>query len=198
MKFENMINDIEKMRINSSDPNRCVTIFGSARFEDTHEHCYEAYTLAKRLALKNYIIVTGGGGGIMKAANKGAFDAKQSNVGINVILPNEQRINEFVTEGTVFSNLALRKVALIEKSKYFVIFPGGYGTLDELFELLVLVQNGLYDAKVFLYGTKFYAPLVEFLENSLLAEGTISKKDLEIYTLTDDIEFIYNEILKGI
>lgn len=196
MKFESMIDDIEKMKANSSDPNKYVTIFGSARFLDTHIYCKKAYELATKLAIKNYTIVTGGGGGIMKAANKGAFDVKQNNVGINVVLPNEQKINEFVTEGAVFSNLALRKVALIEKSKYFVIFPGGFGTLDELFELFVLAQNSLCEAKIFLYGSKFYEPLIKFMKGSMLDEKTISIDDLSIFTLTDDIEFIYKEIIK--
>ena len=113
------------------------------------------------------------------------------------MLPNEQKLNEFVTNGTVFSNLALRKVALIQKSSYFIIFPGGFGTLDELFEVLVLVQNGMKEAKIFLYGVEFYKPLIEFLKTSLLFEKTICSADLDFFTLTDDINLIYEEIIKS-
>ena len=149
------------------------------------------------LSNSGFTIVTGGGGGIMKASNKAAFENNTQSVGINVVLPNEQKLNEFVTDGTVFSNLALRKVALIQKSSYFIIFPGGFGTLDELFEVLVLVQNGMKEAKIFLYGVEFYKPLIEFLKTSLLFEKTICSADLDFFTLTDDINLIYEKIIKS-
>ncbi|MCZ6111053.1 TIGR00730 family Rossman fold protein [Campylobacter ureolyticus] len=193
--MKSLLDDVKNL--NFTLPSECVTIFGSARFDDDNEFCKKAYELSKMLSNSGFTIVTGGGGGIMKASNKAAFENNTQSVGINVVLPNEQKLNEFVTNGTVFSNLALRKVALIQKSSYFIIFPGGFGTLDELFEVLVLVQNGMKEAKIFLYGVEFYKPLIEFLKTSLLFEKTICSADLDFFTLTDDINLIYEEIIKS-
>lgn len=193
--MKSLLDDIKNLEIVL--PDECVTFFGSARLNDEDEFCIKAYELSKLLSNSGFTIITGGGGGIMKAANKGAFENKGGSVGINVVLPREQNLNEFVTNGTVFSNLALRKVALIQKSNYFVIFPGGFGTMDELFEILVLAQNGIKKAKIFLYGKEFFKPLIEFLQTSLLSKKTISKVDLSIFSLTDDINLIYNEILNS-
>ncbi|WP_304339067.1 TIGR00730 family Rossman fold protein [Campylobacter ureolyticus] len=193
--MKSLLDDVKNL--NFTLPSECVTIFGSARFDDNNEFCKKAYELSKMLSNSGFTIVTGGGGGIMKASNKAAFENNTQSVGINVVLPNEQKLNEFVTNGTVFSNLALRKVALIQKSSYFIIFPGGFGTLDELFEVLVLVQNGMKEAKIFLYGVEFYKPLIEFLKTSLLFEKTICSADLDFFTLTDDINLIYEEIIKS-
>lgn len=175
-------------------PKNCVTFFGSARFDDENLYCKKSYELAKMLANEGFTIITGGGGGIMKAANKGAYDAKKDSYAINVTLPNEQKVNEFATKKSEFSNLALRKIALITNAQNFVIFPGGYGTMDELFEVMVLVQNGMKDAKIYLYGAKFFSPLVEFLHSSLVREKAISKADTSIFMLSDDINEIYRSI----
>ena len=193
--MKSLLDDVKNL--NFTLPSECVTIFGSARFDDDNEFCKKAYELSKMLSNSGFTIVTGGGGGIMKASNKAAFENNTQSVGINVVLPNEQKLNEFVTNGTVFSNLALRKVALIQKSSYFIIFPGGFGTLDELFEVLVLVQNGMKEAKIFLCGVEFYKPLIEFLKTSLLFEKTICSADLDFFTLTDDINLIYEKIIKS-
>lgn len=193
--MKSLLDDVKNL--NFTLPSECVTIFGSARFDDNNEFCKKAYELSKMLSNSGFTIVTGGGGGIMKASNKAAFENNTQSVGINVVLPNEQKLNEFVTNGTVFSNLALRKVALIQKSSYFIIFPGGFGTLDELFEVLVLVQNGMKEAKIFLCGVEFYKPLIEFLKTSLLFEKTICSADLDFFTLTDDINLIYEKIIKS-
>lgn len=175
-------------------PENCVTFFGSARFGDDNFYSKQAYELAKMLANDDFTIITGGGGGIMKAANKGAFDAKKESYAINVVLPNEQKVNEFATYKSEFSNLALRKIALIKNSQNFVIFPGGYGTMDELFEILVLVQNGIKDAHIYLYGVEFWTPLIEFLHSSLVREKAISKVDTAIFSLHDQVEEIYKSI----
>ncbi|NLY03850.1 MAG: TIGR00730 family Rossman fold protein [Campylobacter sp.] len=177
-------------------PEKCVTFFGSARFDDSNKYCIKACELAKRLASSEYTIITGGGGGIMKAANKGASRAGKDSYGLNIVLPNEQIVNEFVTKQSTFSSLALRKATLIEKARNFVVFPGGFGTLDELFEVLVLVQNGIKEASIYLYGVEFHTPLLEFLENSLVSEKAISKVDLGIFTLTDSIDEIFENITK--
>ena len=194
--YKSLLSDVEITK-NLMFPKNCVTFFGSARFSDDNIYSKKAYKLAKMLASDGFTIITGGGGGIMKAANKGAFEAGKDSFAINVILPHEQKINEFATHKSEFSNLALRKVALIEYAQNFVIFPGGYGTMDELFEVLVLVQNGIKDAKVYLYGVEFYTPMLEFLETSLVKEGAISKVDTSIFMLTDDIDEIYKCIKGG-
>ncbi|CZE47272.1 TIGR00730 family Rossman fold protein [Campylobacter geochelonis] len=197
MKFKKIIDDVKNIEECLTLPSGCVSVFGSARFDDESLYSRAAYNLSFRLASSGFTIITGGGGGIMKAANKGAYDAKNTqSVGFNVILPNEQKINEFVTNGTVFSHLALRKVALIEKSDFFVIFPGGYGTLDELFEILVLVQNGMKNAKIYLFGVEFFTSLVYFINSSLVGEKTIAKVDTQLFMLTDDIDEIYDDIAK--
>lgn len=192
--MKDILKDIETIKDGLIFPDNCVTFFGSARFDDSSIYCKKAYELAKNLALRNFTIITGGGGGIMKAANKGAYDAKKESFGLNIVLPHEQKINEFVTNGTLFSSLALRKTALIKNSKNFVIFPGGYGTMDELFEVFVLVQNGIKDAGIYLYGSKFFAPLMEFLHSSLVGEKAISKVDMSIFTLSDEIDEILEKI----
>ncbi|MSN97153.1 TIGR00730 family Rossman fold protein [Campylobacter sp. FMV-PI01] len=203
---EKILNDLEILENFLNDDEKFVTFFGSARFEEQNLYCKSAYELAKRLANSGFSIITGGGDGVMKAANKGAFEVIQNqknsslnSVGINVLLPNEQELNNFITKGSIFQTLSLRKVALIRKSLNFVVFPGGFGTLDELFEILVLIQCKKIDARVFLFGVEFYKPLIEFLQSSLLYEKAISKVDLSIFTLTDDINLIHSEIVnKGI
>ncbi|PSM51564.1 putative lysine decarboxylase family protein [Campylobacter blaseri] len=198
MKYEIMLKDIdlieEKLNFNKE---RCITFFGSARFSSDNKYSQSAYKLAKKLADKKFTIITGGGGGIMEAANKGAFEAGHGkSIGINAILPNEQEVNQYVNNGMVFSTMALRKVALTKNSESFVIFPGGYGTLDELFEIFVLVQSHKIKAKIFLFGTEFWTSLIDFLKTSLLENETIKEEELEIFKLSDDIEYIYEEIIK--
>ena len=177
--------------------NDCVTFFGSARLEADSSYCQTAYKLARRLNEAGFAIVSGGGGGIMEVANKGAFEsAKAPSVGLNIVLPFEQVTNRYATTSFVFSNLSVRKFALIERSKAFVVFPGGFGTLDELFEILVLAQIGTKKAKIFLVGERFWSGLNEFIKTVLIEEKVISESDLKLYKISDDIDEIASEILK--
>jgi len=173
-----------------------VTIFGSARFSLDHEYCVNARNLAHRLAARNFTIITGGGGAIMESANKGATEAGGRSIGLNIFLPHEQKTNDSVNIGFMFNFMATRKAGLLGKSDYFVIFPGGFGTMDEFFEILTLHQIGHKKAKIYLFGVDFYAPLVEFFRNSLLKEGAINEAEMNCFVLSDDINEIYDDIIK--
>lgn len=148
------------------------------------------------LAERGFNVMTGGGPGIMEAANRGAYNYKNvESIGLNVDLPFEQTPNKYTTIDLNFDYFFSRKVMLVKYSIAYVIFPGGYGTLDELFEALTLVQTKkITGVKIFVFGVAFYKPLIKFLEKKLYKNGMISEQDLHIITLTDDLEQILNEI----
>jgi uncharacterized protein (TIGR00730 family) len=172
-----------------------VTIFGSARTKESDFYYKKAKTLASILALRGFNIMTGGGPGIMKAANSGAYGKNVESIGLNVDLPLEQVANPYTTKGLSFDYFFSRKVMLVKYSMAYVIFPGGFGTLDELFEALTLVQTRkVTGVKIFVVGSEFYKPLINFIEQKLLAEGMIDKEDIEMIRVTDDLECVANEI----
>ncbi len=175
-----------------------VTVFGSARTQEDDLYYKESQKLGDMLAQKGYNVMTGGGPGIMEAANKGAF--KHTNVesiGLNIDLKHEQEINQYTTKGLNFDYFFSRKVMLVKYSVAYVIFPGGFGTLDELFEALTLVQTRkVTGVKIFVIGTDFYQPLLNFLEDKLLANNMIDKGDLEMIITTDDIGSVVKDIDK--
>jgi len=174
-----------------------VTIFGSARTNKEDKYYKQAVELASMLSKKGFNIMTGGGPGIMEAANKGAvLDGKKvESIGLNIDLPFEQIPNPYSTKQLCFEYFFSRKVMLVKYSMAYVIFPGGFGTLDELFESLTLVQTRkVTGVKIFVIGTEFYKPLLEFLETKLVAQGMIDKEDLEIIRLTDDLDCVVKEI----
>ncbi|MGG7048806.1 MULTISPECIES: TIGR00730 family Rossman fold protein [unclassified Campylobacter] len=176
--------------------NKAVTLFGSARLELDSFHCQKAREVAKKLSENGIAVLTGGGDGVMGAANMGASEGGAPSVAFNIRLPFEQATNPYATHSFLFTNFSPRKFALIERSVAFVVFAGGFGTLDELFEVLVLVQTGMKDAKIFLVGEQFWKPLDEFIKTTLIDEKLISKDDVKFYTITDDVEFIVSEILR--
>ena len=177
-----------------------VTMFGSARTQADDKHALLAEELAFRLSKNNINVITGGGEGIMKAANKGAFEANTAeSVGLSIYLPNEKTTNEYTTKNFTFNYFFSRKYMLVKYSKACVIFPGGFGTLDEMFEVLTLTQTGkLNGFKIYLVGCEYWEYLLKFIEKSLYKNNMIDKKDLNIITLTDDIDFIEKEILSHI
>jgi len=195
--IEEITKDIEKgEEILKNITGDIVTIFGSARLDENSYYYHEAFKLAQQLAKKGYNILTGGGPGIMEAGNRGAFSEKNSkihSIGFNILLPKEQKINPYVSLGYTFHQLYTRKALLIKYSKIFVVFPGGYGTLDELFEIAVLVQTKQLNAKIYLFGKDFYQPLMDFLENSLAKDKMISQEDLKLLSLVDSIDEILQE-----
>ncbi|HEX9068809.1 MAG TPA: TIGR00730 family Rossman fold protein [Ktedonobacterales bacterium] len=177
-----------------------VTFFGSARMKDTDPYYVQARELAKRLAGKGYSIVTGGGPGIMAAANHGALDADGTSVGINIQLPHEQRINRFVRDYVTLKYFFSRKVMLDFSAEAYVFFPGGYGTMDEYFELLTLIQTGKVEhgVPVVMVGTAFWSPLVTWMRTQMLEKlSAINPPDLDLFILTDDLDVAVAAIDEG-
>lgn len=190
-----MLSELSLLNDIFDEKGKYVTFFGSARLSADDFYCQKAYELSKKLVAKDFIVVTGGGDGIMQAANKAAFEVGKS-IGINIILPHEQASNPYINKGALISNLSLRKTALIEHSRAFVVFPGGFGTLDELFEILCLVQTRLRkSSQIYLFGSKFWEKLDDFMKTTLVKTKTISPNDIGLYTLSDDIDEIYASIL---
>jgi uncharacterized protein (TIGR00730 family) len=167
----------------------CVTVFGSARFKETHPYCEAARKFGQIMAREQITVMTGGGPGIMEAANRGAFEAKGLSVGCNVILPHEQLTNEYVHKKVTFFYFFVRKVMLVKYAQAFVIFPGGLGTLDELMEAMTLIQTGkLQNFPVVLIGKRYWTPMLDWFQSTLIPEGVVQAKELGFLTLTDDLE----------
>ena len=164
----------------------CVTVFGSARFDENHEYYKMARGVGKALAKAGFAVLTGGGPGIMEAANRGAKDAGGVSLGCNIELPREQIPNPYLDHFIEFDYFFVRKVMLVKYSSAFVVLPGGFGTLDEIFETLTLMQtNKIEPFPIISMGNAYWGHLREFFKNSLLAEETISRKDIELFYQTD-------------
>lgn len=171
---------------------KAVSFFGSAREVLSEKYYTDCEELAARLSKKGFAVITGGGGGIMRSANKGAKRVGGDSVGINIRLPEEQILNTFLTHSRTFSYFFSRKTILSCASEVYIFFPGGYGTLDELFEMLTLVQTGHSETEtlpILLYGETFWKPLVSFIETSLAERyKTISPKDRKLFTVVDSVD----------
>jgi uncharacterized protein (TIGR00730 family) len=170
----------------------CVTVFGSARFKQDHPYYKMAEAVGRAIVKTGFTVMTGGGPGIMEAANKGAFEAGGTSVGCNIKLPQEQKPNAYMHEWVLLDYFFVRKFLMLKYSYAFVVLPGGWGTMDEMFETLTLVQTGMiHHFPVILMGKTYYQPLMDYLQ-IMLREGTISKEDLNYVTFTDDTnETIY-------
>jgi len=177
-----------------------VTIFGSARTDKEDEYYKKAVILGDKLGAAGFNVITGGGPGIMEAANKGAYNNPHvESIGLNIDLPMEQTANPFVTKERTFDYFFSRKVMLVKYSIAYVIFPGGYGTLDELFEALTLIQTKkVSGVKIFVVGIDFFQPLMDFITSKLLPAGMIDKEDVDLITLTDDLDHIAEQIQTSI
>ncbi|MBI2003062.1 MAG: TIGR00730 family Rossman fold protein [Candidatus Wildermuthbacteria bacterium] len=175
---------------------KTVSVFGSARTTFDHQLYQDATSLASRLTSDGYTIITGGGPGIMEAANRGAFEAGGRSVGLNIELPSGQQQNQYVTESVVFHHFFVRKVMLAFAADAYVFFPGGFGTLDEFFELVMLIETQkTAPVPVILVGTEYWSPLLSWIENILLKQHrAIDEKDTRIYTLTSDANEAYRAL----
>jgi uncharacterized protein (TIGR00730 family) len=164
-----------------------VAIFGSARTLPTDPQYLAAVETARLLGQANFPIITGGGPGIMEAANKGAVEGGGLSIGCNIELPHEQGTNQYVRRSMYFRFFFVRKMMFAKYSMAFIVFPGGYGTMDELFEALTLIQTGkVKHFPVVLFGTTYWGPLVNWLRTTVLGEGKINDDDLLLFHVTDD------------
>jgi uncharacterized protein (TIGR00730 family) len=177
-----------------------ATFFGSARSTLDPKAYAEAEELAGRLAKKGFAVITGGSAGIMQAANKGAFEAGGVSVGLNINLADSQSYNPYLTEKFGFDHFFVRKVMLTYASEVYVYFPGGFGTLDEFFEIITLVQTKkIRKVPVVLVGKSFWEPLVAFFEKTLYKENsTIDAEDMKLYTLVDSVDEAYDYIVANV
>ncbi len=177
---------------------KSVTFFGSARFKENNPHYKQARNIAGKLAEAGYAVVTGGGPGIMEAGNRGAYEKGGESIGLNIELPQEQVINPYVNNSVNFYYFFSRKVTLSFSAESYIYFPGGFGTLDEFFEILTLVQtHKIPKVPIILVGSDFWNPLDKFIKEHLLKEhGTIDSEDTDLYKIIDnDNEII--EIVKN-
>jgi len=167
--------------------NNCVTIFGSARFDENHEYYKLAYETAYKIGEAGFTVMTGGGPGIMEAANKGARDAGALSIGCNIRLPKEQDPNPYQDISLSFNYFFIRKVMLLKYSGAFILLPGGFGTMDEIFETATLMQTGkISDFPVIVMGNDYWKEMRPFLQKTMLELRTIDEKDLRFVKMTDN------------
>jgi uncharacterized protein (TIGR00730 family) len=167
----------------------CVTVFGSSRFPEGHPYYEMARALGRRLAEEGYAVLTGGGPGIMEAANRGAKEGSGLSLGCNIELPQEQAPNPYLDRFVDFEYFFVRKVMLVKYSQAFVVMPGGLGTLDEVFETATLMQTRKIESfPIIAMGTDFWRHMGTFMQEALLAEKTIDEADTELFDLTDSVE----------
>lgn len=172
----------------------CITVFGSARFKEDHPCYAQARELGKRISELGFTVMTGGGPGIMEAANRGAFENGGMSVGCNIQLPFEQKANPYMQKHVTFEHFFVRKVLLVKYSYAFIIMPGGFGTMDEFFEALTLVQTkSITQFPIVLFGKEYFEPLLH-MNQWMEKQGTISKEDLNLVLITDS----YDEAIEHI
>jgi uncharacterized protein (TIGR00730 family) len=164
-----------------------ITVFGSARIHEDSEEYAAAREVGRLLAQAGFAVVTGGGPGVMEAANRGARDGGGLSVGFNIDLPHEQHENHYLDIELTFKHFYARKTMFVKAAEGFVVFPGGFGTLDELFEALTLVQTGkVLHFPVVLYDSDYWRPMLDWIRDRLLTDGMVSPDDLELFQVTDD------------
>jgi uncharacterized protein (TIGR00730 family) len=175
-----------------------VAVYGSARTPADARPYRQAVQLGHDLAVKGFSVITGGGPGIMEAANKGAYEAGGTSVGLNIVLPCEQQANKYINVGIEFDYFFARKVMFLKYAVALVCFPGGYGTLDEFFETLTLIQTQrTKPSPVILIGKKFWTPLIDWIKTTLIEEHkTVSPEDLDLFMVTDEVDEAVAHILR--
>jgi uncharacterized protein (TIGR00730 family) len=174
-----------------------VALFGSARVDEGSEPYEWARAAGRRFAEKGWAVVTGGGGGVMEGANRGAKEGGGLSVGFNIVLPHEQHPNAYLDIAYTFDHFYARKVCFVRPSEGFVIFPGGFGTLDELYESLTLIQTGkIKHFPVVLFDSDYWGEMVDWIREELLRGGMISPDDLDLLRVTDDIDQAVDHVLE--
>ena len=172
----------------------CITVFGSARFKEDHKYYQVAREIGASIAKLGFTTLTGGGPGIMEAANRGAFEAGGKSIGCNIILPFEQLPNPYTQTNFSVRYFFVRKVLLLKYSYGFVVLPGGFGTMDEFFETLTLIQTGMIrDFPIVLIGKEYFKPMTNMIEH-MIQNKTISPEDLDLVLITDDLKEAMNHI----
>ena len=180
-----------------SEVGNAVTIFGSARVQPNNPYYKKAEYLAHRLAEEGFSVITGGGPGIMEAGNRGAAEAGGKSVGMNIHLPFEQKPNPYANINIEYNYFFIRKVMFVKYAMAYVVLPGGFGTLDELFEALTLIQTRrIKSFPVILMGSEFWQGIIDWLKSTVLREGNISQDDLAIIEIIDDPEEVVKYIKK--
>jgi uncharacterized protein (TIGR00730 family) len=175
----------------------CVSVFGSARFGEDHRYYRLAREIGAGIVREGFTVMTGGGPGIMEAANRGASEAGGRSIGCNIVLPQEQAANRYVDTVVTFNYFFVRKVMLVKYSEAFVILPGGFGTMDEAFEAVTLIQTRkIFNFPVVFVGVEYWQPLFDFLKDRMIFEKTIDPDDLSRLVLTDSVEQVL-ECLHG-
>ena len=174
----------------------CVTVFGSARFKEDHPYYAVAREVGQRLAKIGFTVMTGGGPGIMEAANRGAKEAGGFSVGCNIVLPEEQKINAYLDRWVTFRHFYVRKVMLVKYSYAFIVMPGGLGTMDEFFEAAVLIQTKKIEGfPLILFCKDYWGPLVDLLKE-MVAARTIDREDLDLLLFTDSVDEAMDHVQK--
>ncbi|MQY19857.1 hypothetical protein NRB20_29520 [Nocardia sp. RB20] len=177
---------------------RAVTVFGSARTPVDHPEYQAARAIGDALSRAGFAVITGGGPGVMEAANRGAHEAGGFSIGLGIELPMEQGLNEWVDLGINFRYFFARKTMFVKYSQAFICLPGGFGTLDELFEALTLVQtHKITRFPIILFGTRYWSGLVDWLHDSLLGSGKISPGDLSLVQVTDSVEQVVDIVVRA-
>lgn len=173
-----------------------VTVFGSARTRPSSPYYRSARKLGAELVHAGFAVITGGGPGVMEATNRGAMDAGGISVGLNIELPFEQAVNRYVTVPMSFRYFFARKTMFVKYAQAFVVFPGGFGTLDELFEALTLIQTGkLKNFPVVMFGTEYWSGLIDWINATILAAGNVSPADLDLLTCTDSVDEVLDIVV---
>ncbi|QBI52581.1 LOG family protein [Streptomonospora litoralis] len=181
-----------------SEVGHAVSVFGSARSKPGTPHYELSQEIGGKLATSGYTVITGGGPGLMEAANRGAQEAGGTSIGLGIELPFEQSLNDHIDIGVTFRYFFVRKTMFVKYSQAFVVLPGGFGTMDELFEAITLVQTGKVTRfPVVLVGSRFWKGLRDWIRDSLLEEGTISPDDPDLMHLTDDADEVVDIIRKS-
>jgi uncharacterized protein (TIGR00730 family) len=199
---ENLISIAEEFRAGFAAVDQidrpAVSIFGSARAKEGSEPYQSARYVGRRFAEAGWAVITGGGPGVMEAANRGAKEGGGLSVGFNIELPHEQGSNPYIDIGYTFKHFYARKVCFVKPAEGFVIFPGGFGTFDELFEALTLIQTGkAQNFPVVLVDTEYWGGLLAWVRGEVLADGWISPKDLDLLYVTDDLDEAVRDVVES-